>query len=302
MKKSVLVLLLICCITLQNIAQPNQGFETWTPSFNYETPTGWQTLNVLHFISPSNPLSVSKAVGIDVHSGNYALKLQTIDIAVNPAPQTIDDTMGVMFTGLINLSPFYYKYGFPYTTRPEKLTFWYKYLPVGIDTGGAKVVLKKFQDSSSITVGKGSATFEQTLTYTQMTVNIDYFSDDIPDTCIVIFASSQNKICAQPGSTLFLDDVELSGWVGIDEPQKLVQKVKIFPNPAKEKISFLTELKNAQTLQITDLQGRVVGDYKIEPYGKLDLTIEFLTEGMYLYTIRDEKNKPINTGKFNISR
>lgn len=283
-------------------AQPNPGFEHWHSSYNSLIPDDWQTLNFLRFTLPPNPLSVTQAVGTDVHSGNYAMRMQTIYVSTNPAPQIIDDTVGVAFTGLINVSPVYYKVGFPYTSRPETLNFWFKYLPVGSDTGGAKINLRKFYDTLSHTIGEGSLEFVQTSSYTKAIVHITYYNDDIPDTCQIYFASSKSKEIARVGSTLFVDDVELTGWVGIDEQKKAEEVVKVFPNPAKEKINFFTKNTEASTLQIMDLTGKIIATSPFKPNENFALNIESFSEGTYLYSILDRKRKTLANGKFNVSK
>ncbi len=299
MKKVVLIFLLLFFIIQKNVAQPNQGFETWTSSFNYEVPTDWQTLNMLYFVAPPTPLSVTKAVGIDVHSGNYALKLQTVEVSNNPLPEIINDTMGVMFTGLVNLSPVYYKYGYPCACRPAQLNFWYKYLPVGIDTGEVKIILKKAIGGVSYTIGYGSASLYQTLTYTQMITDIDYFSNEIPDSCVITFASSKGKASARPGSTLFLDDIEFSGWVGIAEPEKSEEEVKVYPNPAKENITFELKIAAAKSIRINDITGKNIAIFSINN-SSVNINTSTYQQGIYLYEIEDKNDALLTKGKFNV--
>jgi hypothetical protein len=299
MKKIFSIGVFVCCIILNNNAQPNPSFENWVTAFNYEVPESWQTLNFLQFTLPPNPLSVTKAVGIDVHSGNYALKLKTIQITTNPAPQILDDTMGLIFTGLINISPVYYKQGFPYTSRPDKLTFWFKYLPVGSDTGGVRVQLKKYYDSTTHIVGQGEVNINQNLTYTQLVVDITYNTDDIPDTCSIIFASSKSIQVARVGSVLYVDDVALSGWVGIDEHQKPTEKVTVFPNPAKDNITFELKMEEAKSIRINDIAGKKIDVFFINN-SNVTINTSGYQQGIYLYEIVDKNNELLTKGKFNV--
>ncbi len=299
MKKIIVICAFLFCVILSNNAQPNPSFENWVTAFNYEVPESWQTLNFLQFTLPPNPLSVTKAVGIDVHSGNYALKLKTIQITTNPAPQVLDDTMGLIFTGLINISPVYYKQGFPYTSRPEKLTFWFKYLPVGADTGGVRIQLKKYYDSATHIVGQGEVAFNQTLAYTQMTLDITYNSNDIPDSCTIFFASSKDKDDARVGSVLYIDDVEFSGWVGIDENQKSAEKVTVFPNPAKDNITFELKIEGAKNIRINDITGKNIAIFPINN-SSVNINTTAYQQGVYLYEITDRNNGLLTKGKFNV--
>ena len=287
------LLTLICC------AQPNGGFENWNLQYSYENPNGWQTLNFLSVIHPSNTVSVFKATGIDKHSGNYALKLKTVFVSSNPAPGGIDDTIGRIFTGKIIISPPSIQYGIPYTGRPEKLEFWCKYTPVGNDTGGAAVILSRWNGTGRDSIAAGLSLITATTTYTKYSVDLTYNSTALPDTIVIAFASSYLKIRARVGSTLYLDDVALTGWVGIDEHIVSDEKVQLFPNPSKDYVNIFAQIEEAEDIQVVDASGRAMGQYKIQNY-KANVNTSAFAEGIYLYDIRDKKNKILSKGKFNV--
>ena len=307
MKKFILhiaILLIINCqLSIVNCsAQPNGGFENWTTTFSYEDPDGWQTLNFLSLNSPPNPLSAFKATGIDVHSGNYALKLTTIFINNNPASTIFHhDTACFCFTGKINISPFSYQYGFPYTGRPEKLEFWSKYTPIGTDIAGAFVSLLKWNGVSHDTIADGGITILATSTYNLFQLNLNYRSTALPDSATIAFTPSQDSAAARVGSTLFVDDVSLIGWVGIDQYDINSTKVKVFPNPAKDNITIHAQIDDADNVQLIDASGKLQGIYKIQNYTS-DINTSAFAEGIYFYEIRDKKDCGLTKGKFNVVR
>ena len=299
MKKTILFFAILFSEILISLAQPNGGFENWTPEFSYENPDGWATSNFLALTTPPNPISTFKATGVDRHSGNSALKIKTIFISNNPSPGMIEDTVGLVFTGKINISPPSYKYGFPYVARPEKLEFWYKYIPIGNDKGGARVILKKWNGSGSDTIALGEMTISTAITYTLFQIDLIYYSPEVPDSAAIIFSSSEDINNARVGSALYVDDVALTGWVRVEDQDIYTDKVKIFPNPASEVIIINAKIKEADNLQIQDGSGKIIGTYKIENY-IANINTGFFAAGIYFYEIRDTQNIPLTKGKFNV--
>lgn len=299
MKKTVSTLVALFSLILTTIAQPNGGFEIWTPEFSFESPNNWQTFNFLSILSPPNPLSAFKAIGVDKHSGNYALKLKSVFVNNNPMPSNIPDTFGCAFKGKIELSPVSFKAGFPYTGRPQKLEFYSKYSPVGNDSGLARVILRKWNGAIYDTIGKGELSISSSPFYSLCELNITYYSIEQPDSAIIAFFSSKDSTTARVGSTLFLDDVEFTGWVGIDEKKQNANEVKVFPNPAKDNIAIITENIEAENVKILDVEGKLIGLFKIQNYNAR-INVSSLAQGIYFYEILDTKEKVLTNGKFNV--
>ncbi|MDP1745728.1 MAG: T9SS type A sorting domain-containing protein [Bacteroidota bacterium] len=303
MKKTVIIFCFItlnfALLTLNCFSQTNGGFENWVTEFNYQTPDNWQTLNFLSIFTPPNPISAFKATGIDKHSGNSALKLKTIFVNNNPVPGAINDTIGYVFTGKINISPPSLKLGVPYVGRPEKLEFWAKYLPVGMDLGAVTVILQKWNGATTDTIARTDIIIDSTIIYTLFQADLIYQSTEVPDTLIIGFSPSYKKSIARVGSTLYLDDVALTGWVGIDEQNIYSDKVKVFPNPASDEININATFDEADNIQIIDVSGKLMGNYKIQNYNA-NINTGLFAEGIYFYEIRDRKNEPLTKGKFNV--
>ena len=297
MKKVLSTVLILASLILNVFSQPNGGFENWSTVLNYQTPDGWQTLNFLSIFSPPNPLSAFKATGVDKHSGNYALKLKTIFVNNNPAPGSINDTIGYVFTGKVIVSPPSLKLGIPYVGRPEKLEFWAKYLPVGIDLAGVYVALLKWNGTSTDTIAYGDIIIDSTAIYTLFQIDLNYQSTSLPDTVIIGFASSYKESKARVGSMFYLDDVALTGWVGIDEKNIYSDKVKLFPNPATDEINIFATIDEADNIQIIDVSGKLMGNYKIQNYNA-NINTGLFAEGVFFYEIRNNKNISLTKGKF----
>jgi hypothetical protein len=281
-------------------SQPNGGFENWSTVSTFQEPDNWQTLNFLSFAT-SNPLSAFKASGIDKHSGNYALKLKTVSFNSNPFSGQIGDSSGTIFTGKITTSPLAFKYGFAYTGRPEKLEFWSKYIPVGDDTAGVAVVLTKWNGINDDTIAVCLVSISPSQGYIPNQLNLFYFSTEQPDSAVIGFASSRSPLTARLNSTLYIDDVEFTGWVGINKNTKNDNHVKIFPNPVKDHLTILAQINEATNVKVFDALGKSVGIYKIENFSA-DINSSSYAEGIYLYEIIDKKDEVLSKGKFNVVR
>ncbi len=303
MKKFIIILVIATLnfklSTLNCLSQPNPGFEKWSTVFGIQEPDDWQTWNFTSLGTPPNQLSVFKASGVDKHSGNYAMKIKTIYLNYNPNPQFFPDSTGFAFTGKINLNPITVKYGYPYSGRPEKLEFWAKYYPVGNDTAAAIVALLKWNGTSSDTIALGVLTFGATAQYSLFQLTLHYFLPDIPDTASIGFASTIGS-SGRIGSTLYVDDLSFTGWVGIDEPSTYPDnKVKLFPNPVTDNLTLSTDIAEANEALVTDISGKTIGVYKIVDHRVNISTAEF-EAGTYFCELRDKKNKILTKSKFTV--
>ena len=297
MKKKLFLNIILVFGILNSIAQPNGGFENWSTVYSLQEPDGWQTLNFIG-LNPNNPLSAFKATGIDRHSGNFALKLKTVHFNENPYPAKIPDSTGGVYTGKVTTSPFTYKYGFPYSGRPEKLEFWAKYAPVGFDTAGVLVVLLKWTGTYADTVAIGGMNINATPDYAPFNCDLIYNSSELPDTAVIIFGASKNQQVARVNSTFFIDDVLFTGWNGIEKYDKYASLVKIFPNPAKDNVNINTSIDGSDNVRIVDASGKTAANYKI--MHELNISTATFAAGIYIYEIRDKKNKVLSNGKFNV--
>lgn len=297
-KKNIISSILIFTI-VNCIAQPNPGFENWHTEYSYQVPDSWQTYNMLSLTLPPNPLSAFKASGLDTHSGNYSLKLKSIFVNNNPAPGSIDDTIGGTYTAKIIVNPYSTLFGFPYVGRPEKLEFWAKYFPIGNDIAGAGVVLQKWNGSGHDTIASGEIEIMETVSYTLFEFTLTYFSEALPDTAAIAFVVSRHPATARVNSTLYVDDISLTGWVGIDEKEVNKDKVKVFPNPAKDNITIFTEIKDASNVLIVDITGKPLARYVINDFSA-KINTSMFNDGVYFYYISDKKDRVLFRDKFDV--
>ncbi|MDD3875837.1 MAG: choice-of-anchor J domain-containing protein [Bacteroidales bacterium] len=165
---------------------PNFSFENWSVAAA-EDPDGWQTSNSEHYLILNDTSNVNKST--DYHSSPFASRLEVLDIE------------GIKMGASLK----YTNSNFPY--QPSKFYFYYKYLPVGLDTGYINI---SFTNNGSYVGGVGLPTNGQQLSWEE--VELDILYNGIPDKVEVEFQAGSNS-----GSVLYIDDARF----GCINPQNL---------------------------------------------------------------------------------
>jgi hypothetical protein len=280
--------------TVNGQAVPNGSFELWGAG----EPISWVTANIVS----ANSTTKSTVAYLD----SFAIKMETKALAFNPFPGIIPDTVPglAILSANQNISQ---RTGIPYVARPATFTFYYKYAPVGNDTGFAYVRLSKWNPNTmhSDSVGEGGAFLNAAPNYTMGTSPIIYYSADIPDTLTIILASSRGATFggypAVPGSILYADNVSLTGGTVGMKDAFAGNTMYAFPNPATDKISFVTNSigLNSTTLVIFDAIGNKVEEQLFNST-HLDLNTSNYPQGIYFYHLENSSNTITANGKFNI--
>ncbi|MDX2174570.1 MAG: T9SS type A sorting domain-containing protein [Bacteroidota bacterium] len=281
-------------------AQNNGGFENWSVLYGNDEPDNWQTLNILSLFG-TNPVSAFKVSGTDKYSGNYALKIVSNYFPTKVIGQ-LPDTFGYALNGKIIISPPSFISGVPYTSRPEKISFYAKYIPVGLDTGLIGVVLHRNTPTGRDTIAYNRNKILPNGSYTHYEININYRSNAIPDSADIYFKpSNTDSLARRVGSALFIDDVAFVDFVGISENENYSSKIKVYPNPASDQLSISIDIKEAEKIEITDALGRNISSIKVQNF-EAKLNVVNYKNGNYYYKIIDKKNKPITYGKFVVQK
>lgn len=257
----------------------NGGFENWTNQGTFIEPDHWFSLNYVSFPLGSSLVCEQGSPG---NPGSYYAKLTTRDIpGFGPLTSSLtsgeyDNTSGR------------YTQGFPFSQRPADITGNWQYVPIGGDGGYVAVILSKWntalasQDIIATTYYMLPGT---QVNWTNFSVPLTYISADLPDTAVIIFASS-GATGATPigGSSLSIDNIGFSGTVSeVAENNSL--PVYLFPNPAHQFINVSGQLVGKETnYNIISLNGKSVQN------GTLDSKtnrIEFnnLSKGNYFLLI-----------------
>ena len=324
MKKAVLI---ICVAILSGHSQvvnaqaiPDSSFSVWThnsQSTPYDDPNptpmsgaGWQELNFAS--SPlfgASPVSVFKD-SINYKSSKYSAKIvTTVYNSLTAGLLNLkNDTMGVMFTGTIDQLSGKLTAGVPFIGRPTTVNFWYEYAPVGIDTGFVYIRLSKWNSMKSKQDTVAQGWFYTTTNVSSFTKNVismiysaNYLSSGNPDTAVIFTSSSSlNHKKAMPGSTLWLDDFTWGGLSSaIDNVSLTADKISIYPNPAKNSITFSGNNNQNNVINIYDITGKNVKTIPMKTINKV-VNTEDLSSGLYIYRITDNEGNTFQTGKVNI--
>lgn len=300
--KAVTTLILIFSFSFlqaqSNKATPNAGFEDWTyytSTVNYFNPdSGWATLNptlcpigyIMCIKDSSNP-----------HSGKFDAQLVTQNVVIQVAPSALT-------TGIINTTSKTISGGRPYTLRPDSMIGWYHYLSVSGDNGDCEFYL--FGATHSDTIGQA---FFKTPTstvngWTRFALPIKYSSLATPDTALWIFSSSLSNTSAQAGSQLFIDDIGLvfkDSTSGVKNTSKY-DNISIWPNPTKGPVSINNGSETANLVfSLVDITGRLIDQERLTS-GLNNLDLSGLAVGMYIYSLHDEQNSVVKTGKIIVQK
>lgn len=267
MKKNLLLILILFTFGFSSVlvAQnpvPNPGFENWTSG----NPDNWLTNNAPGFAVPVTQASP--------HSGTFALKGEVVStLAGNFSPIVSSTDMSGS--------------GFPVNQAYATLSFYYKFNKVTTGIFGAYVAMSE-------TGGGGGAAgqiFTSSVTsFTQASLPI-YYQTTNPDTCTILFTIN-DTVAASPavGNYFIIDDVALSGLVGVQEQQPVAAMIitNVQPNPVRG-ISYIYyslpqsgDIKfelydvTGKTYKTIDIPSETAGRHKIE------LDASDLPGGIYL--------------------
>lgn len=282
MKKTILILSFFSIFTNFVSAQlPNGGFENWTGN----EADGWVSANGLMILG--NPQSVFKT-GV-AHLNSYACEINTIHVTNKPAG--VPEYVGSVFTGKQQgMTPLF---GFPFSGKPQKLVFWYKYTPQTNDSASVLILTKKWNstkgtcDTLSFTVSFFATTTVSI--YTKLELPITYFDTTrAPDTALIIFSAS-TTVFQQAGAKLTIDDVAFEGGnTGVSDIDSKAQTVKIYPNPANDmvQLAFLNA-DEPVSVNISDLSGKLLWQNEIITTNFLTINTAPFPKGFYTIQIKN---------------
>ncbi len=304
MKKNLFISAILLFSTGYMFAQdtlPNLNFENWTSYAGgiYLEPSGgvWTTANQIALLGmPQTTLKTT-----DAESGTYAAEMITKQTTITSPPTLLTGTLA---TGVFNTTatpPANLQLGQPFTGRPVSFTGWYKYVNNDGDSCAIYAILSKWNGSSREKVGEAKLqnTTDSVTTYTQFNLPFVYYSPDTPDTISMVFASSAGgaSMVGHVGSTLFIDNINLSYTNGINELPTQLLKIKCFPVPSNSAVNFVLERNIIDgSLKIFNELGSEVKTLNVSNKS-FSVPVDDFSKGKYTYQVY-EKNSIINSGSF----
>jgi len=274
MKKTSILLSALISASLSAYSQtiPNNGFETWatTPPAPFESAEGW-----------AGGPSISKST--NAHSGSFALQLQTA-VFTNPNNGETDTIPGNAFTGTPGMGPgMPGTPGFAFTSRPDSLTGWYTFSPVGNDVNEIRVTFSRW-DAIALQREEIANSFfscNPSDIYTRFSFPIQYNSSNTPDTASIEIRSSNSPMEVPVlGSILLVDDLEFTnadqtGFSHISTSPSF----RIFPNPSDDFLNISG--KNSGQIKIINALGQTIELIQLNANSITNISTSNYPNGIY---------------------
>jgi len=203
----------------------------------------------------------------DSHNGEWAMKLETTHYL---------DLRPTKLSTMFFMPPMPMEiYAHPLNHSPNQLSFYYKYLPEGGDTARVSVLLFNFPDS--LPFHNPYLSYIDTLfyieqdiadaveTYTQMMLDLDFESNPDPEYIQVEFVTNKHASASgqlssaqgTPGTTLWVDDVELMYPVSTADRKVTESDITLFPLPAVDFFQIQMPARlSLQSAVLYDLSGQ----------------------------------------------
>jgi Secretion system C-terminal sorting domain len=323
MKKILLVLSLLVILGLPELSAQliNPGFETWTPDHLVSTArnpnsgdgsTGWWDFNGANdLLLGSSPVTVFQdSVNPAPFSGNYCAKIISDSMSTTtyselaaygfPYPRT----NGIIISGYLleDLADFQYKPGIPCSGKMNSFSFYYRYIPNGVDTCSCHIAMLHWNTAAhkSYIIGGGAWSNSNVVnSWTPVTVNILYDSASIPDTVVIQFSACALDTLNNPkrGDTMNIDETSATG---IDNIAAEYDNVSLYPNPANDAINLSVSGKfTSSRVEVYAITGKLMDAYTMNN-NHLAINTQMYTNGLYFYKLLDNTGIQLNVGKFSI--
>jgi hypothetical protein len=266
----------------------NPYFEVWSSAIVTE-PDGWATLNIGNIYDGNYSVTPDNGA----YMGNYDCLIET---TIAEWGDTIGYITNASFTGSGG--------GMAVYQNPQKITGYYKYIPVGNDSALAGGWSSRWDviGDSAMPVEEMFIWLPAASSWTYFEVNLSYNGFPNPDTLALAFASSNfdgvvNTIGI--GSMLYLDEIGVSYYpLGMEDAN--TSAVSVFPNPTTRFINVRLEeiAAGENTFSIYDAQGNLVKSEQIVNGGQTGFyTMELneLPAGTYVWEIVGAEGKTSST-------
>ena len=259
---------------IDNLTIPNSGFNNWI-SKTVEYPDNWYC-DASHFIlyNEEFPKTVFKTE--NAYHNDYA-------ICIKSYPIGCDTIMG-------EIRPFTEQGFFNVNHQHQKLEFYYKYLPEGIDT--ARVSVGMYKDGESIAWGSVEITDHVNL-WKKGPVNIYYHNQEaIPDSATISITSTtwENRKLSE----LCIDKICFDGdYIPVEE--EFASNLRLYPNPVNDILTVLVENHSRTSkcrVKIVDINGKIQYNCINTLIDSMVIDVSFLRKGFYLIQI-DTDNSTI---------
>jgi len=284
--KSILLVLIVSFPFISKAQIPNADFENWSMYSDILMPDNWTFGAAEGFAIPVTRIT-------DSHSGTYSARGEVLSVGSPPVETLITPILTSVPPGSDDL-------GFSVSEKHYVFSGFYQYYPVEGDKFQITVIM--FHETTS--VGIGALSVETgAITYTPFSIDINYTSEEIPNTCLITFT-----ICGPTGSNdyhkgsyFIVDELEfdtpLLFFNGPGEYNYQFILQQNYPNPfdseteinfqVPEDINVRVKIFNILGQEITELADRKFpkGRHSIRWNGR-DHNGRKVSNGIYFYQIQ----------------
>ncbi|MBI3503085.1 MAG: T9SS type A sorting domain-containing protein [Bacteroidetes bacterium] len=264
----------------------NGDFENWTTQ-NMIRLDNW-------LVNPWEAQGVMQTT--DKVAGNYAVELKTFlgDRNGNPAAQSAQINNGGMNCPLPPPAPCIAYGGYPFSNQFDTLCFWYKYIPMGMDTAQINVNFRNTtqQWNNGILLNSSSV-----YKYVEIPYNLPF----VPDTVSINAQSSswQDSAVSFVGSDLKLDEMHFKSQpLTTSVPSLHIDNtISVYPNPSSWEFTIQSSLFNVENVEVYNAVGEKIISEK--PNAKTEV-LNLKEEGIYF--VRMNSNGKIITKKLIVNK
>jgi hypothetical protein len=257
---------------------------------SYSNPDNWDQLNAM--TAPMSAYTATKGTPGDPGASYLKLTSKTVSMmGVMP---------GVAVCGTISMSTYQAASGFAFTQRPQNLTGAWQYMAAGADSGFVSVYLTKWntalgkRDTIAMVMQYLSG---MAMSWTNFSIPLMYMGGANPDSAMITLSSSGATPVAN--SYLYVDNLAFTGSVAGIKENNAATTVKLFPNPASDKLVVSSNNLKASTGQIEIYD--VIGN-KVKSVNNVDFTNDVIIDIADLnqggYFIKVNTSQGVITNKF----
>jgi hypothetical protein len=253
---------------------PNSGFEDWHINEDgiEDHPEFWMDIDlatfcnpVLNFCTPSN----------DAHSGMFSALLETNNCIDESWVQ--NTRRAYMRTGTNGVG-IYPPLGMAitYGDRPDTMSFFYKFLPQGTDSGYVRVFLFTYDEVETEvidTIALSELPILASSEFQQFQLPLNYLDSGWPEYISIYFSTSwtlehegtiyaPNGVYASAGTRLWIDDISFHGGTVTASEIETSEPI-IHYQPKSESFIFNNNHYMNGSLQVHDCAGRIVQELQI---------------------------------------
>lgn len=268
---------------------PNAGMEVWNNIIVYEEPQYWASPNAL--VASLGLKVVEKST--DAFGGMYAAKLSSVFL-----PGFNITVPGAMSTGTLDISnpsnPTF-RGGFS-LNAPDAVAVigYYKYAPVGGDSCLIYTIKTRWnsalgrRDTVAVSIFIGGPKSSYSFFVAPFFVLLPGVTADSAN---IIISTANDVLTAQPGSVLYIDNIDFTNDVGIAELNAGASLPLLLADDRGVNVPLPAGVHDGW-LHVFSISGRLVHQQKVERPDVL-LTTAALTPGQYFIVLRNRDGSQI---------